>query len=438
MTTHTSRFTPAPAPSGKKRSSLDQVAERWVMSHLGRIEHGEIILIDAHKRSRFGTRAAACDLSATIYVHDSRFYTELALGGSVGAGEAYMLGFWDTSDLTALVRIMIRNQAAMDGMEGGLARWGSSVRKLAHWAHRNTRRGSRHNIAAHYDLGNDFFSLFLDCSMMYSCAIFASEDTSLEDAQRARLDVIGRKLQLERKDHLIEIGSGWGALAIHAARFYGCKVTTTTISRQQYELTRARVKEAGLEHRVTVLQKDYRDLSGQFDKLVSIEMIEAVGHQYFDAYFRKCSALLKPEGLMLLQAITIADQRYEAAKRSVDFIQRHIFPGSCIPSVSELCASAARGSDMVPRNLEDIGPHYATTLRHWRGNFTRNLEQIRALGYSESFIRMWEFYLRYCEGGFEERALGDVLMLFAKPGNRSVNPMPASRLSLPQIAQLHG
>jgi cyclopropane-fatty-acyl-phospholipid synthase len=380
MTADTSPYTPARASSGKKSPVLDQVAKRWAMSHLGCIEHGEIIFIDAHQRSHFGTRDAACGLSTTIHVHDSRFYTELALGGSVGAGEAYMLGFWDTSDLTALVRIMVRNQAAMDGMEGGLARWGASLRKLAHWAHRNTRRGSRQNIAAHYDLGNDFFSLFLDRSMMYSCAIFGSEYTSLEDAQTARLDIICQKLQLEGKDHLIEIGSGWGALAIHAAKFYGCQVTTTTISRQQYDLARARVKESGLEHRVTVLQKDYRDLNGQFDKLVSIEMIEAVGHQYFDTYFRKCSALLKPQGLMLLQAITIADQRYEAAKRSVDFIQRYIFPGSCIPSVSELCASAARGSDMVLRDLEDIGPHYTTTLRHWHGNFTRNLDHVRAQG----------------------------------------------------------
>jgi cyclopropane-fatty-acyl-phospholipid synthase len=253
---------------------------------------------------------------------------------------------------------------------------------------------------------------------MYSSAIFAQPNMPLEAAQLARLDHICRKLDLTPRDHLLEIGTGWGGMAIYAATHYGCRVTTTTISQEQYKLASERVRAAGLEERVTVLLKDYRDLDGQYDKLVSIEMIEAVGHDFYDTYFGKCAALLKDDGLMLLQAITIADQRYEAARKSVDFIQRYIFPGSCIPSITAMSDSITRASDLKLAHLEDIGPHYATTLRLWRENFLRNAEAVRALGYPESFLRMWEFYLCYCEGGFEERALGDVHMLLAKPGNR--------------------
>jgi cyclopropane-fatty-acyl-phospholipid synthase len=254
--------------------------------------------------------------------------------------------------------------------------------------------------------------------MMYSCALFEGPGMTLEQAQRARLARICEKLDLRPGEHLLEIGTGWGAMAIHAAANRGCRVTTTTISREQYELTRERVAAAGLSDRVTVLLEDYRDLRGRYDKLVSLEMIEAVGHAFFDVYFAQCGRLLADHGLMLLQAITIADQRYEAARRSVDFIQRHIFPGSTIPSITAMLASITGSSDMKLVDVEDIGPHYATTLRHWRWNFLARLDEVRALGYPESFIRMWEFYLCYCEGGFEERALGDVQMLLARPGNR--------------------
>jgi len=262
--------------------------------------------------------------------------------------------------------------------------------------------------------------------MMYSSAVFERPDMTLEEAQIARLDRICHRLDLRPSDHLLEIGTGWGGMAIHAAKHYGCRVTTTTISRRQFELARERIRAAGFEDRITLLLKDYRDLEGQYDKLVSIEMIEAVGHQYYDTYFAKCGALLKPDGLMLLQAITIADQRYEQARKSVDFIQRHIFPGSCIPSVTAMTNAITRASDMRLVSLEDIGPHYATTLRIWRENLFRNLEQVRALGYPESFIRMWEFYLCYCEGGFAERAIGDVHMLLAKPDNRRAPNAPPS------------
>ena len=397
---------------------LDGLATRAVRSRLAGIRHGRITVLEGGIRREYGAPSTRCPLEATVQVHDPRFWGELAFGGSIGAGEAYMAGYWSADDLTALVRILLANREVADGMETGLARLTEPLQKALHWLNRNSRTGSRRNIAAHYDLGNDFFALFLDRTMMYSCAIFDRPDMTLEQAQRARLQRICAKLDLRPTDHLLEIGTGWGGMAIHAAEQHGCRVTTTTISREQYDLARARVAAAGLEDRITVLLEDYRDLRGQYDKLVSLEMIEAVGHRYFDAYFAQCGRLLKDDGLMLLQAITIADQRYEAARRAVDFIQRHIFPGGALPSVTSMLGSITTHTDMKLVDLEDIGPHYATTLRRWRESFLGNLEEVRALGYPESFIRMWEFYLCYCEGGFEERTIGDVQMLLAKPGNR--------------------
>lgn len=409
------RIEPATTP---KPHFLDGLAARAVHQRLAGLAHGQVTLVDGASHQRYGQRTALCPLSVTLHVHDPRFYSDIAFGGSIGAGEAYMQGYWSVNDLTALVRILLQNREVLDGMETGLARLTVPLQKALHWLNRNTRDGSRRNIAAHYDLGNEFFALFLDPTMMYSSAIFAQPNMTLEAAQLARLDHICRKLDLKASDHLLEIGTGWGGMAIYAAQHYGCRVTTTTISQEQYKLASARVREAGLEDRITVLLKDYRDLDGHYDKLVSIEMIEAVGHDFYDDYFGKCGALLKADGLMLLQAITIADQRYDAARKSVDFIQRYIFPGSCIPSVTAMNDSITRACDLKLAHLEDIGPHYATTLRTWRENFFRNIEAVRALGYPEDFIRMWEFYLCYCEGGFAERALGDVHMLLAKPGNR--------------------
>ncbi|MEY3411259.1 MAG: hypothetical protein RL593_835, partial [Pseudomonadota bacterium] len=287
-----------------------------------------------------------------------------------------------------------------------------------HIVNKNTQAGSRRNIAAHYDLGNDFFKLMLDPTMMYSSAIFENSKQSLEDASLAKLKSICKKLDLNKHDHVLEIGTGWGGFAIYAAKNYGCKITTTTISQQQYLLAIERIKAAGLEDKIEVLLSDYRDLTGTYDKLVSIEMIEAIGHQFYDTYFAQCGRLLKPSGMMLLQAITIADQRYASALKSVDFIQRYIFPGSCIPSVTAMLNSITKSTDLRLFNLEDIGPHYATTLAKWRDNFFEHIDAIRGMGYPETFIRMWDFYLCYCEGGFEERALGDVHMLLVKPENR--------------------
>ncbi|MFM9968203.1 MAG: class I SAM-dependent methyltransferase [Burkholderiales bacterium] len=406
-------FTPKP-------HFLDGLAKRAVLARLAAVQHGELLLCDGEQRTRYGVRSQTCPLSVTLWVHDARFYSDIAFGGSIGAGEAFMRGWWSVDDLTALVRILLCNRGVLDGLEGGLARLTGPLQKALHWLNRNTRAGSRRNIAAHYDLGNEFFGLFLDPTMMYSSAIFERPEMSLEEAQVARLDLICRKLALKPTDHLLEIGTGWGAMAMHAAQHYGCRVTSTTISREQGELARERIAKAGLNDRITVLQEDYRDLKGSYDKLVSIEMIEAVGHQFYDSYFAQCARLLREDGLMLLQAITIADQRYEQARRSVDFIQRYIFPGSTIPSVTAMLDSITRSSDLRLIHLQDIGPHYATTLRRWRENFTAQREAVRALGYPESFLRMWEFYLCYCEGGFEERVIGDAQMLLAKPGYRGV------------------
>jgi len=405
-------------PRERRRGMFDSLVRNALFARLGELRNGCLVLAEGSERHRFGKPSGELPEPVIIHVHDPRLYGDVAFGGSAGAGEAYMRGYWSTGQLVDVVRLFVLNMDALDGLDGGLARLASPLRKAIHALRRNTRGGARRNIAAHYDLGNEFFRLFLDETLMYSAAIFEHPRQTLHDAQVARLERICRKLELKPTDHLLEIGTGWGGLALHAARHFGCRVTTTTISREQWRLARERVRDAGLEDRIEVLCQDYRDLSGTYDKLVSIEMIEAIGHQYYDTYFERCARLLKPEGAMLLQAITIADQRYERARRSVDFIQRYIFPGSCIPSVAALTASIARAGDLRLFHLDDIGPHYATTLAHWRQNFRANLPRIRALGYDETFVRMWEYYLCYSEGGFAERVLGDVQMLLVKPRNR--------------------
>ena len=342
----------------------------------------------------------------------------MVFGGSLGAAEAYIQGYWTCNDLVSLVRIFCRSAAISASLERGPARIFSPLAKIGHWLRRNTSSGSRRNIEAHYDLGNDFFSLFLDETKAYSCAIFPQPQSTLYEASVAKFDHICRKLALSADDHVLEIGSGWGGFAIHAARNYGCRVTTTTISRKQYDYTWQQVEAAGLAGRITVLYEDYRVLKGSYDKLVSIEMIEAVGYQYFDTYFRVCSERLKPHGMMLLQAIVIPDQRFDRYRRSVDFIQRYIFPGGCLPSVGAICQSLGRFTDCQLSHLEDITPHYAETLAVWRQRFRANLDQVRNLGFSEEFIRTWEFYFCYCEGAFRERVIGDVQILLTKPAWR--------------------
>ncbi len=400
----------------KSRSKwVANFAKVQILKRLNHLKIGNLTIIDGQEKHIF---AGSEGMKATIQVLDARFYGEIAFGGSIGAGEAYMLGYWTADNLTNVIRLMCVNQSVMDALEGGYQWATKPLMKVLHWLNSNTAEGSRKNIAAHYDLGNDFFKLWLDPTMMYSSGIFEDSTSTLEAASLKKLKVICDKLDLKTTDHVVEIGTGWGGFAIYAARHYGCKVTTTTISKQQYALAVERVKAANLDCEITVLLNDYRDLQGQFDKLVSIEMIEAVGHQYYNTYFSKLGTLLKPNGLALIQAITIADQRFESAKNSVDFIQRYIFPGSCIPSNTAMLNSITKTSDLRLFDCEDIGPHYATTLAAWRENFFTHIDAIRKLGYSEEFIKMWEFYLCYCEGGFAERALGDVHLLLAKPENR--------------------
>ena len=403
-----------PSPARPRANALGALARRIALAQLAQLQEGTLRLREGDSVLAIGAERTGVD--AMLTVDDPAFYAELAFGGSVGAGESYMLGHWRADDLTSLMRLMLRNRAALDGMETGLARVSAPLRLAAHWLHRNTRTGSQRNIIAHYDLGNDFFRLFLDETMMYSCALFERPDMTLAEASAAKLDRICRKLELGPQDHVLEIGTGWGGFALHAAGRYGCRVTTTTISPSQYELARERVRAAGLEDRITVLLEDYRDLRGTYDKLVSIEMIEAIGHQYFGEFFHRCTERIVPAGKMLLQSITIADRHYVRARDEVDFIKRYIFPGCCIPAVSALLQAMAESSDLRIVHLEDIGPHYATTLARWRENFLAKLEHVRALGYPETFIRMWEFYLCYCEAGFAERLLGDVQMVLTREG----------------------
>jgi cyclopropane-fatty-acyl-phospholipid synthase len=403
-------------------NSSTRAIDRWcrslLIAKLEKLEVGEIQLIDSNGSHSFGCPDKTNPLTVTLNVTDQRFYSDIAFGGTVAAGEAYMQGYWSCSNLTDLIRIMIGNRHILDQMEANLSLFKNAFLRVAHWLNRNSQAGSRRNIEAHYDLGNEMFELFLDPTMMYSCAYYPDEKTSLEQASLAKLKRICDKLQLNESDHVIEIGTGWGGFALYAAANYGCKVTTTTISQQQHDWAKQRIIEAGLEDKITLLMEDYRDLQGTYDKLVSIEMIEAVGHQYLDTYFAKCSSLLKPEGIMLIQSITIADQQYDQAIKSVDFIQRFIFPGGFIPSVSAITSSVKSSTDMRLFQLEDIGPHYATTLYDWRQRFFENIEPIKALGYSQQFIAMWDFYLCYCEAGFLERVLGNAHLVFIKPKNR--------------------
>jgi len=395
---------------------LQRLGRKLLLSRLARLQHGELTVLEDGQRHVFGRRSGTADeLRATLEVLHPQVFADAAFGGTVGGGEAYIRGLWRTDDLTALVRLFVANRDVMESVEDGAARVSMPLRRILHWLNRNSRDGSRRNIAAHYDLGNDLFALMLDETMAYSCGVFERDDATLHEAQIAKFERVCRKLRLTPADRLVEIGTGWGGLAIHAARHYGCHVTTTTISREQHEWARAKIESAGLDGRITLLLEDYRELTGRYDKLVSIEMIEAVGHQFLDTYTAQCSKLLEPHGAMLLQAITIQDQIYEPALASVDFIQRFIFPGSFIPSVAAITDSVRRSTDMKVFHLEDIGPHYATTLRRWRENFFNRLPEVRRLGYPDAFVRMWEFYLCYCEGGFLERQIGDVQMLLTKP-----------------------
>ncbi|WRH91686.1 cyclopropane-fatty-acyl-phospholipid synthase family protein [Pseudomonas fluorescens] len=386
---------------------------RGVLRQLAQLKNGQLLVVEDGERLMFGTPGSA--LLGEIHVLDSAVWGMVAGNGSIGAGEAFIHGYWSSPDLTAVVRVFVSNLDVLDAMEGGLARLGRPLVQGLHWLNRNTRKGSQKNIAAHYDLGNDLFEQFLDPTMMYSAAQFLTPEDSLEQAQLNKLERICQKLALKDSDHLLEIGTGWGSMALYAAQNYGCRVTTTTLSKEQYAFTAQRIEQLGLQDQVTLLLKDYRDLTGEYDKLVSIEMIEAVGHRFLPTYFKQCAHLLKSNGLMLIQAITIREQRYEQAKRGVDFIQRYIFPGGALPCVQKMLEVVSRDTDMNLLHMEDFGLHYAKTLRLWHENFRRAHGRLTELGYDDYFLRLWEFYLCYCEGGFLERTIGTAQLLLAKP-----------------------
>ena len=399
-------------PSLARLGPLERVGRRLTLAALDRLREGRVEVIE-EASSRVG--GSGQGPAVRVRVRDPRFYAALAFRGSVGVGQAYMDGLWDCDDLPGLIELLVLNDDAREGIESPLAALRAPLLRAAAMLSRSGREASRRHIRAHYDLGDEFFALFLDPSMTYSCAIFENERTTLAEAQREKIDRACRKLDLSSRDHLLEIGTGWGAAALHAAREYGCTVTTTTISDRQHAWATRAVEEAGLAGKVRVIRSDFRDLQGRYDKLLSIEMIEAVGAANLDAYFRACCRLLKPEGMMLLQAITIRDQRFEAASHRVDFLKRHIFPGSCLPSVARMMDSVRRVTDFGLFHSEEIGPHYVTTLRRWREAYLARLDQVRAMGYPESFVRMWDFYLAYCEGVFASRRTGDVQMLLMRP-----------------------
>lgn len=406
-------------PSQLNRFSAQHWARKIVLKHLSTMKQGRLIVEENGQTHSFGDQSESVEVIAHLQINSPETFSAIAFNGVIGAGEAFMDGAWSSKDLVNVVRFFVINMQSLHAMDGERSLLNRMGLKLVDIVNRNSISRARKNISAHYDLGNEFFDLFLDQTMMYSSAVFADESMSLSEASTAKLDAICQQLQLTADDHLLEIGTGWGGMAIHAAQTYGCRVTTTTISQQQYDYASARVKALGLEGKITLLMEDYRDLEGSYDKLVSIEMIEAVGHKYFSDYFSRCSNLLKPSGLMVIQAITIADQRYEAAKSSVDFIQRYIFPGGCLPSNHIIGHHVAKDTDMTIVSLTDIGRDYAITLQRWREQFMAKLETVRAQGFDERFIRMWEYYLCYCEGGFRERVISTAQIVMAKPGYRA-------------------
>ena len=394
------------------RNYINKLARNIVSHQLAKIHHGKLLITENKKVSVFGTRNR---IRADIKVLNPNFYAYILFGGSIGAAESYMRGDWRSKNLTDVIRLMAVNSAAMDSMEGSYKVLLQPLLKIIHYLNKNTVAGSKKNIVRHYDLSNDFFALFLDASMMYSSAIYANTKMNLEEAAINKIKIICEKLKLKSTDRLVEIGSGWGGFAIYATQNYGCHVTTTTISEQQFLYVKNKIKQLKLSKKITLVKKDYRQLTGKYNKLVSIEMIEAVGHHFYDTYFSKIATLLTDDGDALIQAITIRDQRYKAALKSVDFIQKYIFPGSTIPSVTSMQESLTRATDMTIFDIQDIGSDYARTLNAWKVKFVANKARIKELGFDAEFMRMWFFYFCYCEGGFKEKVISDIHLHLTKP-----------------------
>lgn len=398
-------------------SWVSRTCMNLILSRMKQLKHGQLRLRMGCNEAVYGTSQTELE-PATVEVHSQAFFKRLMTGGSLAAAESYMDGEWSSPDLTSVFRVLLKNESVLETFRLGAFSPVAWLERAGHLFNRNSKSGSRRNIHEHYDLGNDFFQLFLDESMMYSSAIFETAQTPLVDASWEKVDRVCRTLKLRPNDRVIEIGTGWGGFAVHAAGKYGCHVTTTTISDEQYAFAKQRVADAGLQDRVTLLKKDYRDLDGQYDKLVSLEMIEAVGREYLPGYFKNCDRLLKDDGAMMIQAITMADQRFDAYSKGVDFIQKYIFPGGFLPSVTEMQKCVRDQTNLRMVQLDDFGMHYAKTLQHWNERFHERLDEVREQGFSERFIRMWRYYLTYCEAAFLERATGLVQTVWAKPQSR--------------------
>ena len=389
-----------------------------LLKKLNGIRFGRLTIVDGPSTFIYGDKDS--EFQATITVTSQEFYVFLGSGGTLGAAEAYTAGYWFADNLVSLVQIIIKNKKIMQNLESGLARLANPFNKIIHKRRQNSIEGSKKNILAHYDLSNEFYQLWLDSTMTYSCGVFLNDDSSMKEASIEKLDRFCRKLKLTKDDKVLEIGTGWGSFALHAAKNYGCHVTTTTISDKQFGYVSDLINKEGLSSQIALLNSDYRELEGSFDKIVSIEMIEAVGPQHIPGFFDKVSTLLRPGGLMALQGITYNDPDFEAYKNSVDFIRKYIFPGGCLVSVSQIKESIKAKTDLTLVDLEDITQHYARTIKHWRQDFLKSLPEIRSLGFSESFIRIWEFYLVYCEAGFLENLIGDFQFVFAKPDSKDI------------------
>ena len=403
----------------KKSTFLTSIFKSGLQKKFKNLKTGHISVNDGDETFTFGDSSS--DEKVSVDIHSQEFYVMTGSGGALGIAEAYVAGYWSSDDVVKLFQIIIRNRDILLSLEKGFAKLVKPINKMIHRGRQNTLKGSKENILAHYDLSNDFYKLWLDPSMTYSCAFFNNDSVTLEEASIEKLDRICRKLDLSEDDSVLEIGTGWGSFSIHAAKNYGCKVTTTTISDAQFDYARSRIKDEGLESKITLINKDYRDLDGKYDKIVSIEMIEAVGYEYIPDYFSKLSSLLKNNGLVALQGITYNDQNFEVYKDSVDFIKKYIFPGSCLISIAQIIDVIKKDTDLAMVDMEDITKHYAVTLNRWRKNFMDVIPKVKEMGYSQAFINMWEFYFLYCEAGFSERNIGDVQMIFAKSGSRNIN-----------------
>ncbi len=385
-----------------------------IFSLFSKINYGILEVVEGNQHHFFPNPPNTAKVNGKIIIHDSSVYKDFVRGGSIGAAESFIEGKWTSPDLTSVIRIFAKAQQQTDQLEKKGAWLNKLKNQFFHWQNRNNQSGSKRNILAHYDLGNELYTRFLDDSMMYSSAIYPSPEATLAEAQQHKLKTICARLALTEDDHLLEIGTGWGGLAIYAAKHYGCKVTTTTISDAQYEFAQAKVKANGLEQQITLLKDDYRDLKGKFDKLVSIEMIEAVGYEYLPSFFEVCNRCLKPGGKLLIQSITIADQRFDYYKNNVDFIQRYIFPGGFLPSISVLSDQLTKHSDLVVETIDDIGLDYAKTLADWRTAFLDSWSELTSFGYDKAFKRLWLYYFAYCEGAFLERSTSTVHLVARK------------------------